>query len=244
MPYPDTGDGSGEASRCQLNQPAGPLPDMEAILICLCLFITMKGMEVLIDMYMYIKKAENKDQEDLARVAAACFPPEEAESKERIEGRLAVYPNCFWLGRSEFHELIAFAAGPVTKEKDLADWMYADPSVHDPEGDWQMIFSLCTMPDCRRQGLGGLLLRRVIEEADDAGRKGVVLTCKEEKIPFYEKFGFVNEGVSQSVHGGARWYQMRLTFDEDYRLDHIIHVSDNPDENNKAIEDFLWSSLF
>ena len=42
----------------------------------------------------------------------------------------------------------------------------------------------------------------------------MVLACKEEKIHFYEKFGFVNEGVSKSKHGGARWYQMRLTFDE------------------------------
>ena len=29
----------------------------------------------------------------------------------------------------------------------------------------------------------------------------------------YEKFGFQNEGVSsQSVHGGAKWYQMRIVF--------------------------------
>ena len=27
------------------------------------------------------------------------------------------------------------------------------------------------------------------------------------------KLGFVNEGVSGSVHGGAVWYQMRLTFE-------------------------------
>ena len=31
-------------------------------------------------------------------------------------------------------------------------------------------------------------------------------------IHYYAKFGFVNEGVSQSVHGNVVWYQMRLTF--------------------------------
>lgn len=27
---------------------------------------------------------------------------------------------------------------------------------------------------------------------------------------YYAKFGFVNEGVSGSTHGGVVWYQMRL----------------------------------
>ena len=39
-----------------------------------------------------------------------------------------------------------------------------------------------------------------------------MLTCKEELLHFYERFGFVSEGVSGSVHGGAVWYQMRLDF--------------------------------
>ena len=148
---------------------------------------------------MDIRKAEIKDLDELANAAATCFPAAEAASKERIAGRLAVYPDYFWVGRDESHELISFAVGPVTKERDLTDNMYADPSVHDPDGDWQMVFCLCTMPQHRRKGLGGLVLQRLISEAEEKGRKGVVLACKEEKIP---------------KHGGARWYQMRLTFDE------------------------------
>lgn len=30
-------------------------------------------------------------------------------------------------------------------------------------------------------------------------------------ITYYSKFGFVNEGISESVHGNVTWYQMRLT---------------------------------
>ena len=44
------------------------------------------------------------------------------------------------------------------------------------------------------------------------GRKGLVLTCKEKLLHYYAKFGFVNEGVSASTHGGVVWYQMRLRF--------------------------------
>jgi hypothetical protein len=31
-------------------------------------------------------------------------------------------------------------------------------------------------------------------------------------VHYYAKFGFVNEGVSGSTHGGVVWYQMRLKF--------------------------------
>ena len=39
-----------------------------------------------------------------------------------------------------------------------------------------------------------------------------LITCKDRLVHYYEKFGFVNEGKSASVHGGAVWYDMRLTF--------------------------------
>lgn len=46
------------------------------------------------------------------------------------------------------------------------------------------------------------------------GRKGCVLTCKEAMIPYYEKFGFQNWGVSDSALAGQIWYDMGLTLEE------------------------------
>ena len=43
-------------------------------------------------------------------------------------------------------------------------------------------------------------------------RKGLVLTCKDHLVHYYAKFGFENEGVSESEHGGVKWNQMRLKF--------------------------------
>ena len=56
------------------------------------------------------------------------------------------------------------------------------------------------------------LLNRAIADAKAQGRKGLVLTCKDRLVHYYAKFGFVSEGMSDSSHGGAVWYQMRLTF--------------------------------
>ena len=64
----------------------------------------------------------------------------------------------------------------------------------------------------RKQGYASTLIDHVIKEAKAQKRKGVVLTCKEKLIPFYEKLGFINEGISSSVHGNTVWYQMRYAF--------------------------------
>ena len=89
----------------------------------------------------------------------------------------------------------------------------SDASMHNENGAWQMIFGVNTIPSCRRKGYAGQLLEVMIEDARKQGRKGVILTCKEEKIHYYAKFGFVDEGVSEeSTHGGAVWHQMRVTF--------------------------------
>ena len=63
-------------------------------------------------------------------------------------------------------------------------------------------------------GCATKLMEHVIADVKAQGRKGIVLTCKESLIPFYEKFGYVNEGKSMSKHGGAVWYDMRLVFEE------------------------------
>ena len=75
-----------------------------------------------------------------------------------------------------------------------------------------MIFGVDTHPDYRRRGCAERLLNHAIAQSRAQGRKGLVLTCKEKLIPYYSKFSFVSEGISQSTHGDVVWYQMRLTF--------------------------------
>ena len=76
-----------------------------------------------------------------------------------------------------------------------------------------MIFSVVTAPAHRHEGCASRVLRQVCADAKAAGRKGVVLTCKERLIGFYAQFGFVDEGVFRSPPtGDVVWHQMRLTF--------------------------------
>ena len=139
---------------------------------------------------MHIRTASLADAAALAAVEAACFPPAEAATAAEITDRLAYYAD----------------------EPTLRDEMYENAALHDEDGTWQMIFGVNTLPAYRRRGCAGAVLERVIADARAQGRRGCVLTCKDKLVHYYEKFGFVNEGVSQSTHGGVVWYDMRLTF--------------------------------
>ena len=161
---------------------------------------------------MRIRTASMADLAAVAAVEGACFPAAEAATEADFAKRLAVYPNHFWLMEDDNGSLVSFVNGLVTDEPHLRDEMYADAELHNESGAWQMIFGVNTLPAYRRQGLAEQVLRRVIDDAKAQGRKGCVLTCKEKLLHYYGKLGFVNEGVSQSTHGGVVWYEMRLTF--------------------------------
>ena len=161
---------------------------------------------------MHIRTASMADLAAVAAVEGACFPAAEAATEKDFAARLAVYPNHFWLLEEDDGTLVSFVNGLVTDEPLLRDEMYADTSLHNEHGAWQMVFGVNTLPQYRRRGLAGQVLERVIADARAQGRKGCVLTCKDKLIHYYEKFGFQNEGVSASTHGGVVWYDMRLTF--------------------------------
>ena len=160
--------------------------------------------------YLHIRTADINDLNAVAQVEAACFPPAEAATREEFAARLTHYPKHFWL-LFDGDELIAFADGMVTDAADLEDAMYADASMHNANGAWQMIFGLNTLPEYRKRGCAGQLIRRIIDDAREQGRSGVVLTCKEHLLKYYASFGFIDEGISaKSTHGGAVWHQMRI----------------------------------
>lgn len=160
---------------------------------------------------MEIRTATIADLAQIAAVEAECFPAAEAATKEEFAERIKYYGNHFWL-MFEGEKLIAFVDGFVTDKPDLTDEMYERAEMHDENGAWQMIFGVNTIPAYRKHGYAGQLLQWAIEDARKQGRKGLVLTCKEKLIAYYAKFGFVNEGISESVHGNVIWYQMRYKF--------------------------------
>ena len=156
-----------------------------------------------------IRQAELQDLDEIANLEILCFPEKEAASKAAFFERLSVYANHFWLLEKDGH-IVSMINGMVVDDKDLHDELYHNAKLHNERGKWQMIFGVETHPEYREKGYAAILMNRVIEDVKIQGRSGLVLTCKEHLIHYYEKFGFENEGISGSEHGEAIWYQMRL----------------------------------
>ena len=158
-----------------------------------------------------IRKATPADTAAITALEAACFPPAEAAPYESFAARLATFPDRFWLLFAD-GELVSMVNGSLSDETDLRDEMFHDATLHTPDGRWQMIFGVATHPAHQRKGYAGILLTTAVSDCKKEGREGLVLTCKEHKLCYYAKFGFVNEGLSASEHGGAEWYRMRVRF--------------------------------
>ena len=165
---------------------------------------------------MNIRKAKIEDLDEITAIEAECFPASEAATRESFEGRLAVYSDYFWILEEKEKDgnkkIVSFVNGMATDSPNLSDEMYENPKLHNEKGNWQMIFGVNTLPEYRKRGYAEKLINELIFESKSKGRKGIVLTCKDKLVSYYSKFGFKNEGVSESAHGGVVWYEMRLKF--------------------------------
>jgi len=160
---------------------------------------------------MEIRTAVPQDLPAIIQIESQCFPEAEAAGASSLSARVTCYPNHFWV-LLDGGTMVGFVNGLVTDEADLRDEMYENAALHNEQGAWQMIFGVDTIPSYRRQGCAERLLRHVIGQAKAQGRRGLVLTCKEALLHYYAKFGFVDEGISESTHGDVVWHQMRITF--------------------------------
>ncbi len=156
-----------------------------------------------------ITNAILEDLDDIAELEAKCFPPAEAATKESFKRRIQRFPESFFTAKFD-GKIIGVVNGCITNSDTLYDAMYHDDNEHVSDGKHQTVFGLLVHPDYQRKGIAALLLNHMIAVSKRRGKKAVILTCKDKLIHYYEKFGFVNKGVSESSHGGAVWYNMRL----------------------------------
>ena len=162
-------------------------------------------------MEVCIRKVKPEDLDAVTRVEAVCFPEAEAAPRESFRQRISTFPDSFFVAEKD-GEIIGFINGCATDSRVIFDEMFADASHHREDGIYQSIFGLDVIPEYQHQGLASRLMEHLIEDAREKGRKGLTLTCKDRLIGFYERFGYKNLGLSQSVHGGAVCHAMILEY--------------------------------
>lgn len=162
-------------------------------------------------MNIHIRQAVLSDLDTITQIEATCFPPAEAASKEQLRKRLQAFTQSFFVAEKE-GTIVGFINGAIIDEKVICDAMFEETTFHKPNGRYQSIFGLDVLPQYQHQGIATELMNHMIICAKHAGKKGLILTCKEALIPFYSRFGYKNKGLSLSNHGGATWYDMILLF--------------------------------
>lgn len=162
-------------------------------------------------MELIIRLAKKDEGKKIAMVENICFPATEAASEVTILERVDTFLENFFVAEYD-GEIVGYVGGGTTDTPYLPDEMYHNVKLHKSEGKYQTVFSLAVLPEYQKRGIGGMLLEKMLVESRKRGKYAVILTCKDYRVHYYEKFGFVNHGVADSNHGNATWYDMRAIF--------------------------------
>ena len=157
------------------------------------------------------RTAQLSDLDRVTEIEYICFPAEQAATRAAFEQRIKTFPSHFILLEHEGTP-VGFVNGAVLDARYIEDEMYERTDSHNERGAYQSVYGLDVLPEYRGRGLAHKLMAQLIDQAKKEGRRGVTLTCLDEKIGFYETMGFKNEGVSASSHGGVVWNNMILEF--------------------------------
>ena len=138
---------------------------------------------------MEIRKARLEDLDRIVEIELENFSIEEAIPRSVFEAHLREIQTSFLVAEKE-GKIIGYIEGPVGPQRHLQDQSFTEEIEdygHEP---------------------GGYISVTLKDLALTNEREGINLTCHDYLIAYYEKHGFVNEGLSQSTFAGETWYDM------------------------------------
>ena len=127
--------------------------------------------------------------------------------KERIK---VAADNFFVAIDRETGKMAGFLNGIATDEDDFRDDFFTDATLHNPDGKNIMLLGLDVLPEYRKHGLAREIVYNYCRREQARGRKRLVLTCLQNKVKMYTKFGFMDRGESASEWGGEKWHEMDI----------------------------------
>ncbi len=156
---------------------------------------------------LHIRNVKIEDLPEINIIENLCFPKKEAATKEAFQKRIQIIPDSFFVAEKDGF-IVGFVNGPVIESPFITDDLFSEIQPNPPSGGHQSVLGIAVTPHFQTRGVAAALLAKIEEEARANKRKTITLTCKEDLIGFYEKYGYINMGVSRSEHGGVIWYNM------------------------------------
>ena len=154
-----------------------------------------------------LRNVQAEDLDQLLLIEGEGFSKEEAATKEAMIERIRVIADTFIVAEKD-GGIMGYINGPIIHRPYITDDLFETIRENPETGGYQSILGVAVSQKARKQGIARILIEKMEELAVENNRQGITLTCKEELISFYEKLGFVNHGLSESQHGGVRWYNL------------------------------------
>ncbi|EHJ57699.1 hypothetical protein HMPREF9318_01159 [Streptococcus urinalis FB127-CNA-2] len=156
---------------------------------------------------MKIRHANITDLDAILAIEQANFSENEAATASAVEERLKTIRDTFLILEMD-HEIAGYIEGPVLSSPYLTDDLFHHVNKNPQTGGYIAVTSLSVAPKFQKQGIGTTLLAALKDLAVEQKRQGIILTCHDYLIAYYEMNGFEDRGLSDSQHGGAVWYDM------------------------------------
>ncbi|KHD45786.1 GNAT family N-acetyltransferase [Streptococcus hongkongensis] len=156
---------------------------------------------------MIIRNVRPSDWQRVSQIESSNFSKEEAMTEDAIKQRCQRITDTFLVAELD-DQIVGYIEGPVVKQPILEDHLFHDVKENPLTGGYIAITSLSIEKMHQQEGIGIALLAALKDVAISQERSGIILTCHEELIAYYEMNGFSNLGLSDSTHGGSVWYLM------------------------------------
>ena len=160
-----------------------------------------------------VRAVRQDDLNSVTEIEAVCFPAAEAASRDSFKERIAAFPESFLVAEVG-GKLIGYINGCATDSPVIYDELFYSTTHHNQAGENLTVFGLAVIPEFQKQGVASQLMKHFVQTAKKLGKRNIILTCKERLIRYYECFGYVNNGISKSTHGGTQWFDMTLALDK------------------------------
>lgn len=160
-----------------------------------------------------IRHVAEHDLDACYAIESVCYTSD-AATRENIQKRIQMFPEGFLVAESHGQIMGMINSGSTNKE-DITDEAFKDMVGHVRDGKNIVIFSLAVLPEFQGSGVSKKLMSKFIGVSKDMKKEKILLICKSNFIPYYQKYGFLYGRKSKSILGGFEWHEMYLSLNVD-----------------------------
>lgn len=173
-----------------------------------------KSRREVLNLSLTITPARPQDLDQIMAIENVGFSSGEAATEASMAERIRLIADTFLVAR-QGATILGYVVGPAFAHRYLTDDLFAQSTPNATGDAYQTVLSLAVSPQHQGAGIASQLLTALAQVARGQRRQAITLTCLKRLVPFYERNGYVNEGVSASAHAGETWYNLVLPLTDD-----------------------------